>query len=71
MSNQPRAHQLLPISPSEGTCVNQCRSVSPEEEVVILLGNLYAAYHMEAVCFMELLEVQAESEGGRTQERHS
>jgi hypothetical protein len=51
--------------------VNQCRSVSPEEEVVILLGNLYAAYHMEAVCFMELLEVQAESEGGRTQERHS
>lgn len=35
---------------------------------MILLGNVYFAYHMEAVCFVELLEVQAESEGGRCQE---
>lgn len=34
---------------------------------MILLGNLGFAYIMEAVCFIELSELQAESEGGRQQ----
>lgn len=35
---------------------------------MILLGNVYFAYPMETVCFVEPLEVQAEFEGGGARE---
>lgn len=32
---------------------------------MILFGNVCFASHMKAACFIEMSEVQAESEGGR------
>lgn len=73
MSNRYGAHRVLPIAPKwSNVCENQCHSVLlPEEEVTILLGNVHFAHHMDAVCFVELLESAGRIWGREMPLRHS